>query len=420
MSMQPFQDLSFEGAQALCHSFGSPLFLIDERILLTRLAEFQNALKRSVPNGVIAYSYKTNALRGLVSCLHEKGAWAEVVSEHEYNLACDLGIAGEQIVFNGPLKSDEVLSRAIAQNSKINVDHFEELARIAALAQSSGQAVPVGLRVHIEAHEQAWDRFGFSLQNGEFLEAARWVNQQPNLMLAGIHCHLGTNIRDLSRFAGLAQALGIAMEQVASVTDTSLQWLDVGGGLGGISPRWDEEGRTPFSPMPIQAYLDAMAGLFKKVGPETQVFFEPGRTLVDACGGLLCSVHGVRNRDENYASYIVDGGINVAPTVRVYRHPICALVPEGRDQQERRLSRLLGPSCMNHDVLSRDLDLALLERGDMVLMHGVGAYNMSRSVPFIHLRPGVVLWRGADKPPCSLKRAESFSENLRLETKAKA
>lgn len=52
---------------------------------------------------------------------------------------------------------------------------------------------------------------------------------------------------------------------------------------------------------------------------------------------------------------------------------------------------LFGPLCMNIDVVRESVTLPLMKRGDQVVAHLVGAYNMSQWMQFITLRPNIVL-----------------------------
>ncbi len=52
---------------------------------------------------------------------------------------------------------------------------------------------------------------------------------------------------------------------------------------------------------------------------------------------------------------------------------------------------LYGPLCMNIDCIRESVSLPLLKRGDRVVIHEVGAYNMTQWMQFITLRPNVVM-----------------------------
>ena len=52
---------------------------------------------------------------------------------------------------------------------------------------------------------------------------------------------------------------------------------------------------------------------------------------------------------------------------------------------------LYGPLCMNIDVVRQSVNLPLLNRGDQVVVHKVGAYNMTQWMQFIQMRPNVIM-----------------------------
>jgi diaminopimelate decarboxylase len=52
---------------------------------------------------------------------------------------------------------------------------------------------------------------------------------------------------------------------------------------------------------------------------------------------------------------------------------------------------LYGPLCMNIDVVRQSANMPLMHRGDHVVVHRVGAYNMTQWMQFIQMRPNVVL-----------------------------
>jgi diaminopimelate decarboxylase len=46
---------------------------------------------------------------------------------------------------------------------------------------------------------------------------------------------------------------------------------------------------------------------------------------------------------------------------------------------------------MNIDVIRENVSLPLLNKGEHIVIHNVGAYNMTQWMQFISLRPAVVL-----------------------------
>src|ERR1700730_1953304 len=107
--------------------YGSPIFVVSAKTLRDNLKTFREDFSKRYPKVEVAYSYKTNCLLGVLSIIHKDGAWADVASGFEYDLARALGVPGKSIVFNGPYKKKEELKRAAKEGALINVDHTDEL-----------------------------------------------------------------------------------------------------------------------------------------------------------------------------------------------------------------------------------------------------------------------------------------------------
>jgi diaminopimelate decarboxylase len=63
---------------------------------------------------------------------------------------------------------------------------------------------------------------------------------------------------------------------------------------------------------------------------------------------------------------------------------------------------------MNIDVIRESISLPLLNKGDKVVVHHVGAYNMTQWMQFITLRPKVVMI-DMDSKPHVIRENESLS-----------
>lgn len=59
--------------------------------------------------------------------------------------------------------------------------------------------------------------------------------------------------------------------------------------------------------------------------------------------------------------------------------------------QQTEETVLYGPLCMNIDVIRESIVMPLLEKGDRVVVHKVGAYNMTQWMQFITLRPNIIM-----------------------------
>ena len=374
-----FAELDAEIAGSIAAEHGTPVYLISELALRARIRAMLSAVT-AYPTTRISWSLKTNPLKGVLAIMRSEGLWLEVVSDYEYALVRDAGVPDHEIVFNGPARSDDALVSALRGGAIVNLDRPEELDRLIALGSQVGKSARVGLRVDIEGRR----RFGFSLPRGEVHEAVRRLASAPHLSFGGLHNQLGANIRDMDRFRAFADCFaGLAREFGAP-----LPWIDVGGSLAGTNPRREETVRRHPWIAP-ETYCEAM--LSPLVGAAELLILEPGRSLIEPTGALLTRVVGVRSTHDGGRAYVLNGGLNAVESAVRRRHPIRALVDPAREEQP---ASLFGPLCIGQDRMAEDIPLPELRRGDLVLIEGVGAYDIPRGITFIEPRPGVLCWRG--------------------------
>ena len=81
-------------------------------------------------------------------------------------------------------------------------------------------------------------------------------------------------------------------------------------------------------------------------------------------------------------------GVNILFTSFWYDHKI---TPAQDFSHHTEDTVVYGPLCMNIDVIRDNISLPLLNKGDNVVVHYVGAYNMTQWMQFITLRPKVVM-----------------------------
>lgn len=360
-------------AEDLAVRFGTPLYVFDG----TRLAAEAEAFRAVWGDGVtVAYSLKCNPLLGVVRRLHRAGTWAEVASGFEYRVARRAGVPGDQIVFNGPHKTDDDLRRALREGATIVVDGPMQVRRICALADDASGA-RIGLRL-VPPDREGTDRFGLTPRHAR---AAAAMLRRAGLRLSGLHIHLGAyQLGPLPPTGPPIHSVTVqypvpigrftqAAEHLACTADAlgGIEWLDLGGGWPAASQ--------------AAAHVEAVRGV---LGHERQIILEPGRALVRDAGWLLTRV--VERRGPG--AVVVDAGITQVPCVLWKRSPIHVVAPRAGD---RRSTSLFGPLCLQHDAIARDVDLPPLRVGDLVWVGQAGAYAIAQASPFIHLRPGAVL-----------------------------
>ena len=135
----------------LTEKYGSPLFVFSEKKLRRQYRDIYEAFSTQYPNVQFSWSYKTNYLGSICNVFHQEGATAEVVSEFEYDKARSNGIAGKDIIFNGPHKGKTGLEKAFTENAMVNIDNSDEIVLAESVAKSLNKKVKVGIRLNLDA-----------------------------------------------------------------------------------------------------------------------------------------------------------------------------------------------------------------------------------------------------------------------------
>ena len=364
-----------------------PFYLVDLERLRARHAAIHEAFRSRFDRVVLGYSYKTNYLPCVLRTLHAQGAWAEVVSDLEFALALRLGVPGSQIVYNGPIKSDESIARALGLGSLLHVDSLEEASRVAEQVRSLGlEGARVGLRVNVphpegEGHRR-FSRFGLTMKDLERAAEMLAVVGSPPV---GLHAHLATKARSLEHFEGLTAAIGEAAKRV---DPEHLEWIDVGGGFG-----FTPEGFPGRDYPSFGEYAERIHATLASVHPalvEKTLVIEPGMAMVNDAVRFVTRVESVKHVGGRRIAF-VDGSIHtVKPTRHAMNLPTRVFDAAGREKRgDESPCDLVGYTCMDDDYIAIDQALPPLDPGDRVEIANVGAYTLVFKPPFIRARPAV-------------------------------
>jgi diaminopimelate decarboxylase len=411
-AVPPLDALDGVPVAELVERFGSPLFVFSERTLVARHRELRDALALRLPNARLAWSYKTNYLDAICRVMHREGSIAEVVSEMELDKALR-HVPGERILFNGPYKPEGAIEKALRAGVRLHLDHFDELARVEAVARRLGQRPAVAIRVNMAVPgTPAWSRFGFHLESGQALDAVRRIRAGGVLRLAGLHAHVGTFVQEVDAYREEARKLAELANLLAREHGVVLDWLDLGGGFASRNTLHAQylpgEQVTPSFAQYVEAIADGLAVLAPPPGREPAIYLETGRALVDEAGALVTTVHANKRLADGRRGVVLDAGVNLLFTAFWYRHDV---VPAQELQGTPEPTVLYGPLCMAIDVMRDALLLPPVAPGDRLVFRNVGAYNVTQWMQFITERPAVVMIsRGGVAAP--IRRRESVETLL--------
>jgi diaminopimelate decarboxylase len=390
---EPVTHIESVPVKSLTGEYGSPLFVISEKQIRRNIQNATRIFRTRYPKVQFAWSYKTNYLNAVCSIFHQEGSWAEVVSGFEYNKAVRNGVPGNKIIFNGPYKSDEELILASRNNSLIHIDHLDELFTLIELSEKNNLKPRVAIRVNMETGiYPKWDRFGFNFENGQAWSAIVRIMNDKNIDLVGLHCHIGTFILSPAAYSTAATKLCELAFSLKTKYGKVIQYLDLGGGFPSVNTLKGSYFPGSDTVPSIDQFADAITAVILGFGFKQEemplLVLETGRALIDDAGYLLGTVIANKRLSDSRRATILDFGVNTLFTSLWYDHKISPAQPFGEYTEEMVL---FGPLCMNIDIIRESINLPLLEKGNHVVVHKVGAYNMTQWMQFITIRPKVVL-----------------------------
>jgi diaminopimelate decarboxylase len=389
----PVSTIDGVSVKEIIAKYGSPVFIISERKIRQTYREAYRAFATRYPKVQFAWSYKTNYNNAVCNVFHQEGAWAEVVSIFEYQKALKNGVEGKNILFNGPEKTDDDLKTAIQHGSVIHIDHLDELYQIIELSDTLKVRPRVAIRVNMDTGiYPMWDRFGFNYESGQAWDAINKIMLTDKMDLVGLHCHIGTFMLSANAYAIAANKLADLALGIIQKHKKTLEYLDLGGGFASkntlkgsflpgtdVIPSFDD-------------YAEAICSTLLNAGFTREnlplLILETGRALIDEAGYLAASVIANKRLSDGRRAIVMDAGVNILFTSFWYDHRISPVEQAG-SQTENAV--IYGPLCMNIDILRESVTLPLLKKGDHVVIHTVGAYNMTQWMQFIAMRPNVIL-----------------------------
>ncbi|RFU40620.1 diaminopimelate decarboxylase [Actinomadura logoneensis] len=409
----------------LAREFGTPLYVYDENDVRARAREYAAAFH----DGNVHYAGKAFLCVAVAKWLAEEGLGLDVCSGGELAIALAADFPVERITLHGNNKSVRELERAVEVGvGHIVIDSFEEIARLAYLAEKLGRRPKVMVRVTtgVEAHTHEFiatahddQKFGFSRSSGAALEAVRRVLELSDVLeLVGLHSHIGSQIFDPDGFEVAAHRLAELLVAIRDEHGIELPELDLGGGYGIAYT----DGDQPIDPKTMADSLrDIVRRECRAYGlamPTLTV--EPGRAVIGPGGITLYEVGTVKDV-EGLRTYVsVDGGMSDNLRTALYGAEYTCVLASRESQAEPMLSRLVGKHCESGDIVVRDLWLPDdLAAGDLVAVAATGAYCRSMASNYNHVpRPAVVAVR--DGAARVVVRRESDADLLRLDAEVEA
>ena len=422
-------ELSIAGcsAEKIVKEFGSPIFVLDEADFYLRTKAWKTALEQSFGGGQLYYAAKSFICVEVARWLKELKVGLDVCTQGELATALAADFPAADIEFHGNNKSEaEILFAIKSAVGTIVIDSFDELSRVAKIANQEGRIQKVYLRLtpgvdtHTHefistAHEDV--KFGFSIASGDAQLAIDKCMAEKSLNLAGIHCHIGSQIFEVDSFKLAAKRLIAVLAAFRDKYSKELPELNIGGGYG-IAYTNNETAISPFQVIP------AVAQLIKDECDKAKlsipkISIEPGRAIVGPTTTtiyLVGTTKLVKLEDGSTRKYIsVDGGMsdNIRPAL--YGATYSAFLANRSSSEKSISSRIVGKHCESGDILIPEIELpADINAGDLLAIPATGAYGRSMASNYNHMpRPSVIAVK--DGQGREILRRENEADLLNLD-----
>ena len=300
---------------------------------------------------------------------------------------------------------------------RIVVDNFSELELLDGIARSRGVVQDVMLRLspgvdpHTHVHTTTGtldSKFGFAIETGDAESAMRLSLEADGLDLVGVHMHLGSPIFELEPYAIGIDAVLTFVASLALDGFTMREFSPGGGfavgylpGQPAASDRRLRRGDRIGGRASVRRSGPWLAQAGGRAGPRHRRA-RRGRALLR---GSVKDIPGVRK----YVS--VDGGMgdNIRPAL--YDAAYEAVVANRMSDPAAETVTLAGKFCESGDVLIRDIELPVLERGDLIAIPASGAYAPSMASNYnLNPRPAIVMVN--DGQARLIRRRETYQDMM--------
>lgn len=362
------------GLDELAQEHGTPLFVYSQAAIESALSAWQRGLAGR--DALVCYAVKANSSQAILSLLAQAGCGFDIVSGGELARALAAGAEPEKIVFSGVGKTRREMQAALeAGIGCFNVESEAELLALNDVAAACGLTAPVSIRVNpdVDARTHPYISTGlrdnkFGIAHGHALAACQLAASLPGLRVAGIGCHIGSQITEAAPYLDALERVLDLLEAIEAAS-VPLGQIDLGGGLG---IAYADE--TPPAADALCQLL--LARLDARGHGQRRLIVEPGRALVGNAGVCLTEVLYLKpGEDKSFC--IVDAAMNDVPRPALYEafHRIEPLQAAAEGTPER-VYDVVGPVCESGDWLGRRRLLAV-QPGDRLAVFSAGAYCMS-------------------------------------------
>jgi diaminopimelate decarboxylase len=366
-------------------------FLIDQKSFEDNLSMIHSAFISHYPKVTIGYSYKTNYIPLICKSAHEKGCWAEVVSEMEVEMALCHLCDKSHIIYNGPIKSAESIQKVIEVGGIINIDHLLDIhliEKIIVKMNYTNKKVRIALRLNF-GYESNESRFGIELEKiKDFIEI---IEKNPAFDLLGYHLHLPFRSLESYKFR-----IDCFFDVLSIHGGRKLDYINIGGGFYG---RISSELAESLELKNVPDYKDygqlignKFSEYFKKFDKKAwpNLFIEPGSSVVADALWFISRIHTYKQIANKNILVTYAGRHLISPTNKTILFPVELYKSL---ESELCLTKddlfVVGYTCIESDVIGKINSEFVSHNQDFIAISNVGSYSIVMGSDFILPQPAI-------------------------------
>ncbi|HAR5768810.1 TPA: diaminopimelate decarboxylase [Staphylococcus pseudintermedius] len=364
--------------KTLAQSFGTPTIVYDEAQIRQQMRRYHSAFQQNDIGYVLSYASKAFTCLQMVKLAAEEDFELDVVSEGELYTALEAGFDPQRIHFHGNNKTKHEIRYAL--ESGIGYFVVDALDEIDLIEQYATKPVDVLLRVNpgVEAHThefiqtgQEKSKFGLSLKHGLALEAVEKIRNTNNIVLKGIHFHIGSQIEETTGMIETAKMVLNWLDEHAITIDL----LNLGGGFSAQYVEGDQSFDIEAGITEIVQAIKAECQQLKYPIPTLSI--EPGRSIVAEAGVTLYEVGTIKDIPGVNKYVSIDGGMSDHIRTALYDAKYQALLINRNETPDETVT-IAGKLCESGDIIIHEAKLpSSVKRGDYLAILTTGAYHYS-------------------------------------------
>lgn len=389
----------------LAETYGTPVYIYDACIIKQRHELLKNAFSEYPSK--IHYAAKACTNIHILKLLREQGCALDTVSINEAKAGLMAGYQASDILYTPSSVSMIEISQAVELGIHPVLDNLNLLQ---AFGEKFGDSVECSVRLNPDilagghariqvGHKES--KFGIpSYQLDEILTTVK----KYRIKIAGLHCHVGSEIAGKEPFLRVIEHL---LNALASFPDA--RFVDIGSGFK--VPYYRNHPEEDILSLG-EAVCKRLKAYHQESGRMPHLYLEPGKYLVADSGYFICSVRSIKPI-QNQIIAGLNSGFNhlLRPMFYDAFHEIINVSNPHGDLMEYTL---VGNICET-DFFARNRELTALREGDLVAFLQAGAYGFSMSSNYnLHERPAEVLCENGQHR--LIRRRETFEDLMATQT----